>query len=109
MGPLRGRRPLLSLACALALLTLATPVADVLAFGIHEHTVLPGPGNQERTASDQERSPSSHHCELSTSQAVSVPAPIVVTAGTGVLGMIGGSDTPVLSFTPFVLVAPPRF
>src|SRR6266511_1873727 len=108
MGALRGRRPLLFLAGALALLTLAAPVADVLAFVIHEHTVSTECGSQERCASDQERSTSTHHCELSTSQAVSAPAPIV-TAGTAVLGMIGDSDTPVLSYTPLVLVAPPRF
>lgn len=102
-----GRALKLVLALGVVLLLLVTPTADLLAFGFHEHIVVPEPGSTLSGPSTAQKPMPSHHCELSVSAGDLVPSIELA------LPPLAAIDPPehrasALSQWPFVPLTPPR-
>ena len=92
---------------ASVLLLVLVPSADLIAFGVHEHVVVPAERSFDLTGASAQDPPLSHHCELS----VSVGELIPVIELTMPVGLVSDSPKPLASASqhrPLVPLTPPR-
>jgi hypothetical protein len=98
----------LLLATTAVLLVSFLPSADILAFGLHQHTVASPERSLDLTGSETtEAQPVSHHCELSVSVGnvvviADLPVSVVTFAGPP------EHHVPAPQHSLFVLLTPPR-
>jgi hypothetical protein len=98
----------LLLITASVVLLVLVPTADQVAFGVHEHVVVPAERSFDLTGAESAQGPPlSHHCELSVSvgeliSVVELPTPV------GVMSDPLKPHSSAPQHRPFVLLTPPR-
>jgi len=88
----------------LTLTALVAPVADVIAFGLHDHVSVSARAQGGLTLTGADTAPS-HHCELAMSPGVllqtdELPAPGPIASPPGAPRLMLASHTPIVPFNP---------